>query len=174
MLGTGSCRSWSAARPAPRGRSFGASESGTEWRQPLEREDRRWEGTRRWGTARSKPDKHYMWASLLIPQPYTLCHGGLPGSCSSSPMRRSSSCRTSTASLTLWSGSVRFSQAVLTARGVISEKRALNTHRVGFTVGQSVTEVRAKLHFSHITQDLLFLNPEPDQEAVRHLIYWWG
>lgn len=42
-------------------------------------------------------------------------------------MRRSSSCLTSTASLTLMSGSVRDSQALLMELGVISENRARNT-----------------------------------------------
>lgn len=50
------------------------------------------------------------------------------------PILRSSSCLTSTASLVFWSGWVRFSQAVLTAWRVISEKRARKTWRFGFTV----------------------------------------
>lgn len=54
-----------------------------------------------------------------------------------SPIRRSSSCLTSTASLTLRSGSIRFSQAAWTARAVISEKRARSTCRLGFTAEQT-------------------------------------
>lgn len=50
-----------------------------------------------------------------------------------SPMRKSSSCRTSTASLTFMSGSVRFSQALRIEVWVISENLARKTCRLGFT-----------------------------------------
>lgn len=63
-------------------------------------------------------------------------HAPAKAGCGPSPILRSSSCLTSTASLTLWSGWVRFSQAIVTARGVISEKRALHTCRLGFTAEQ--------------------------------------
>lgn len=68
-------------------------------------------------------------------QGFRTSDGRSPNSCfgSTSPIRRSSSWRTSTASLMLASGSVRVSQALRMELGVISENFALRTCKLGLT-----------------------------------------
>lgn len=66
------------------------------------------------------------------------------------PIRKSSSWRTSTASLTLASGSVRVSQALRIELGVISENFARKTCKFGFTERkQNAEEMFLAAGFSH-------------------------
>ncbi len=82
---------------------------------------------------------HYLLSHhIILKQPFSLhqCvamhHSGQFKS-ATSPIRRSSSWRTSTASLMLTSGSIRVSQALRMELGVISENFARKTCKLGFT-----------------------------------------
>lgn len=60
------------------------------------------------------------------------------------PIRKSSSCRTSTASLMLESGSASISQALRIVLGVISENFARKTCKLGFT--NNHTQIKCVYH----------------------------
>lgn len=129
---TDSCRRKSADWPATPGRSSAGGGSGSEWRRHLKERN---EGGMAWAKSHSVRWCNPEWG-------FWIEWGGggrvwtrdpAEVKISSVPIRRSSSWRTSTASLMLQSGSIRVSQALRMELGVISENLALKTCKLDFT-----------------------------------------